>query len=52
MSRLLSIVSRAVPRVPRRCRANAWASVYAELYDVEPRADGGRDSDSDDTDGR
>jgi hypothetical protein len=28
---------------PRRCRANAWASVYAELYDVEPRADGGDD---------
>jgi hypothetical protein len=46
MSRLLSIVSRVVPRpVPRRCRANAWASVYAELYDVEPRADGGHDCD-------
>jgi hypothetical protein len=30
---------------PRRCRANAWASVYAGLYDVDPqtRADGGTD---------
>ncbi|WP_318570307.1 hypothetical protein [Salinigranum marinum] len=44
MSRILSIVSRIAPRpVPRRCRANAWASVYAEMYDVEPRPDGGEE---------
>jgi hypothetical protein len=39
MSRVLSVLSRALYPVPRRCRANAWASVYAEVYDVDP--DGG-----------
>jgi hypothetical protein len=45
MSRILSVLSRlSVRSVPRRCRANAWASVYAEVYDVEPRADGGEEA--------
>jgi hypothetical protein len=44
MSRLRSVLSRlGFRRVPRRCRANAWASVYAELHDVDPRTDGGRE---------
>jgi hypothetical protein len=47
MSRITSILSEVIPRVPRRCRANAWASVYAEVYDVAPRADGGHDETDD-----
>ncbi len=44
MSRLTGLLSRLRPRaVPRRCRANAWASVYAGLHAVEPRADGGEE---------
>ncbi|WP_161570067.1 hypothetical protein [Salinigranum halophilum] len=44
MSRIASLLSRLrLRRVPRRCRANAWASVYAELYEADPRADGGRE---------
>ncbi|WP_162562411.1 hypothetical protein [Salinigranum rubrum] len=44
MSRLTNLLSRVGLRtVPRRCRANAWASVYAELHAVEPRADGGEE---------
>jgi len=44
MSRILSILSRVALRpVPRRCRANAWASVYAEMYDVEPCPDRGEE---------
>ena len=38
MSRILSVLSRALYPVPRRCRANAWASVYVGVYDVD--ADG------------
>ncbi|WP_380678382.1 hypothetical protein [Salinigranum sp. GCM10025319] len=45
MSRLLSVLSRVLYPVPRRCRANAWASVYAGMYDVD--TDG---SDADDVD--
>jgi hypothetical protein len=48
MSRLTGLrsVLRALA-VPRRCRANAWASVYAELHAVEPRADGGETASDD-----
>ena len=48
MSRITSLLSALKARaVPRRCRANAWASVYAGLHAVEPRADGGEEDRTD-----
>jgi hypothetical protein len=48
MSRITSLLSAlGVRAVPRRCRANAWASVYAGLHAVEPQADGGEEEQTD-----
>jgi hypothetical protein len=40
-STLRRVLARCVRPFPRRRRANMWASVYREMYDVTPAADGG-----------
>jgi hypothetical protein len=44
----MSVLSRALYPVPRRCRANAWASVYAGMYDVDADGVDPEDADPDD----